>query len=246
LTDHGNMNNMVHQFLHSRKMKAEGRYVKPIYGVEAYFTPSINDWVEAYGAGKEIKGEDNSATLIQDNDDERSEVDPDEISKILKRRRHLVLLAKNQVGLNNIFELISRSYKSPNFYKFPRMDYEMLTKHSEGIVATSACLTGDSMLDTSFGPLCIKNVIQNLLRGQEIYVLSYSEQNDKVEFKKVLWGDLTRAKTKVIKITLKNGKCLRLTPDHKVYTNKGWMEAGDLKGHKNIKILSLNTSEEKL
>ena len=37
LTDHGNMNGFSHQFLHWKKMKAEGKNFKPIFGVEAYF-----------------------------------------------------------------------------------------------------------------------------------------------------------------------------------------------------------------
>tara|TARA_R100000005_G_scaffold66662_1_gene35028 strand:+ start:341 stop:724 length:384 start_codon:yes stop_codon:yes gene_type:complete len=36
LTDHGNMNGFSHQFLHWKKMKAEGKNFKPIFGVEAY------------------------------------------------------------------------------------------------------------------------------------------------------------------------------------------------------------------
>jgi len=41
LTDHGNMNGLAYQILHAKKMKAEGKNFKPIYGVEAYFVPSV-------------------------------------------------------------------------------------------------------------------------------------------------------------------------------------------------------------
>lgn len=53
------------------------------------------------------------------------------IQSVLRRRRHLILLAQNQVGLQNIFKLISESYKSENFYRYPRMDYDLLAKYSE-------------------------------------------------------------------------------------------------------------------
>ena len=43
LTDHGNMNGLAYQVLHEKKMEAEGRDFKPIYGVEAYFIPSISE-----------------------------------------------------------------------------------------------------------------------------------------------------------------------------------------------------------
>ncbi len=64
------------------------------------------------------------------------------IQDVLRRRRHLILLATSQKGLQNIFKLISESYKSENFYRYPRMDYDMLAKYSEGVIAASACLGG--------------------------------------------------------------------------------------------------------
>ena len=48
LTDHGNMNGLSYQVLHAKKMKAEGRDFKPIFGVEAYFVPSIAELKEEY------------------------------------------------------------------------------------------------------------------------------------------------------------------------------------------------------
>ena len=48
LTDHGNMNGLAHQVLHAKKMQADGKDFKPIYGVEAYFIPSIEEWRTDY------------------------------------------------------------------------------------------------------------------------------------------------------------------------------------------------------
>ena len=42
LTDHGNANGLAYQVLHAKKMKKEGRDFKPIFGVEAYFIPSVS------------------------------------------------------------------------------------------------------------------------------------------------------------------------------------------------------------
>ena len=41
LTDHGNCNGLAYQVLHAKKMQKLGKTIKPIYGVEAYFHPSI-------------------------------------------------------------------------------------------------------------------------------------------------------------------------------------------------------------
>ena len=48
LTDHGNMNGLSYQVLHARRMKESGKDFKPIFGVEAYFVPSVEEWKQEY------------------------------------------------------------------------------------------------------------------------------------------------------------------------------------------------------
>ncbi|MDE0960917.1 MAG: DNA polymerase III subunit alpha [Planctomycetota bacterium] len=55
---------------------------------------------------------------------------------------HLVLLAENEVGYHNLLKLTSSAYTEGFYYK-PRIDHEILRQHSEGIIATSACLSGE-------------------------------------------------------------------------------------------------------
>ena len=55
---------------------------------------------------------------------------------------HLVLLAKNEVGYHNLLKLSSSAYVEGFYYK-PRIDHELLRQHSEGLIATSACLAGE-------------------------------------------------------------------------------------------------------
>ena len=143
LTDHGNMNGLAYQVLHAKKMKAEGKDFKPIFGCEAYFIPSIEEWREEYDKAmtdkkkaRSVRKEDQSGATVED--EGASKVSQD----ILRRRRHLILLAQNQTGLNNLFKLVSESYKPENFYRYPRMDYALLEKYGEGIIASSACLGG--------------------------------------------------------------------------------------------------------
>jgi len=143
LTDHGNMNGLAYQVLHAKKMQAEGKDFKPIYGVEAYFIPSHEKWREEYEKAMEDK---KRARSIAKDSASGATVEDEGASKrsqdILKARRHLVLLAQNEVGLKNLFKLISDSYRSENFYRYPRVDYAMLKEHNEGIIASSACLGG--------------------------------------------------------------------------------------------------------
>ena len=55
---------------------------------------------------------------------------------------HLVLLAKNQIGYNNLIEMVSLSWLEGFYYK-PRIDKDLLKEKSEGIIALSACLGGE-------------------------------------------------------------------------------------------------------
>lgn len=54
-------------------------------------------------------------------------------------RYHLILLAKNHIGYKNLIKLVTLSHLEGFYYK-PRVDFELLSKHSEGIIATSACI----------------------------------------------------------------------------------------------------------
>ncbi len=54
---------------------------------------------------------------------------------------HLILLAKNKVGYQNLTKLVSLSFIEGFYYK-PRIDLEILEKYSEGLVCLSACLAG--------------------------------------------------------------------------------------------------------
>ena len=55
---------------------------------------------------------------------------------------HLVLLVKNEVGYQNLMKIVSQASIDGFYYK-PRVDHEYLKKHSEGIIALSACLGGE-------------------------------------------------------------------------------------------------------
>ena len=54
-TDHGNMNFLPYAVLHQKKMKAEGKDMKVIYGCDAYFIPSLDEWRFEYEKEKEDK-----------------------------------------------------------------------------------------------------------------------------------------------------------------------------------------------
>jgi DNA polymerase-3 subunit alpha len=59
-----------------------------------------------------------------------------------KKNYHLLLLAKNNTGYSNLLQLITIAHLEGFYYK-PRVDWEILQKYSEGLVAATACLGGE-------------------------------------------------------------------------------------------------------
>ena len=109
LTDHGNLNGLAGQVIHAKKMHKSGKEFKPIYGVEAYFHPSIEQWkVDMEEAKKNKK----NAASLKDNNTSGAVVETEvrTYKSIVNRRSHLILLAQNQTGLENIFQMVSKSF----------------------------------------------------------------------------------------------------------------------------------------
>ena len=55
---------------------------------------------------------------------------------------HLILLAENQQGYSNLVKIVSKSYVDGFYYK-PRVDKDLLSQYSEGIICLSGCLAGN-------------------------------------------------------------------------------------------------------
>ena len=125
MTDHGNMYGVVDFY---KQCKENG--IKPIIGTEAYMAhehrserPSRRGRIDDSGGETESGG---------------------------KVYYHLTLLAESNVGYKNLIKLSSLAFLEGYYYQ-PRMDWELLQRHSEGIIATSGCLGG--------------HVLQRLLKG---------------------------------------------------------------------------------
>ena len=92
---------------------AKEKNIKPILGVEGYITEDRFDQ--------------------RDRDSREGPLD--------LVYNHIILLAKNQQGLENLNKLNETAW-TEGFYKKPRIDYEVLEKYKEGIIVTSGCLSG--------------------------------------------------------------------------------------------------------
>lgn len=82
-----------------------------------------------------------------------------------ERYYHLVLLAENNVGYQNLMKIVSKGFVEGFYYK-PRVDYEVLEQYSEGIIALSACLGGE--------------VQRNLIKGDYTQGLEAAKRYEKI------------------------------------------------------------------
>lgn len=65
----------------------------------------------------------------------------DKVHELDSTNYHLILLAKNETGYKNLMKIVSFGWVDGFYYK-PRVDLEILEKHSEGIIALSGCMFG--------------------------------------------------------------------------------------------------------
>jgi len=117
ITDHGNLFAAANFFNEASK-----RDVKPIIGCEVYVAKG----------SRHDRGEKSAPNAANDRDD----WEPGQ-----RGNNHLVLLCENLEGYHNLIKLVSAGFLEGFYYK-PRIDYDLLAKHSSGLIALSACLQG--------------------------------------------------------------------------------------------------------
>lgn len=95
---------------------------------------------------------------------------------------------------------------------------------SQGV---NPCITGDALIHTNKGKLTIPDI----MKEDDIKVVTYNVNTNTLEEKEVEHAMKTKENANIIEIELENNDKLKLTPDHKVFTeNRGWVEAAQLSG----------------
>ena len=116
VTDHGNLFAAANFYYEASK-----RDVKPIIGCEVYVAKGSR-----HDRGEKANG----------NGADRGEIEPG-----ARGSNHLVLLCESVAGYHNLMKLVSAGFLEGFYYK-PRIDYDLLARHSKGLIALSACLRG--------------------------------------------------------------------------------------------------------
>ena len=116
ITDHGNMYGVIDFYRACRDQS-----IKPVIGIEAYM------------AHEDRRSRPPRRGKL---DDSGGSTEGGE-----KLYYHLTLLAENNTGYKNLIQLSSRAFLEGYYYK-PRLDWELLAEHSEGLIASTGCLGG--------------------------------------------------------------------------------------------------------
>ncbi len=117
MTDHGNVYG-AYDFW----SKATAAGVKPVIGIEAYVAPEHRRHRQPVRWGTPAQKEDDVSGA--------------------GAYTHMTLLAETTVGMHNLFRLSSLA-SLEGYFRKPRMDRELLAAHSEGIIATTGCPSGE-------------------------------------------------------------------------------------------------------
>ena len=158
ITDHGNMYGVLDFY---KECREQG--ITPIIGTEAYMAAhSRYDRPVRRGRIDDTGGEG-----------DRGE----------KLYYHLTLLSETTEGYRNLIKLSSAAYLEGYYYK-PRVDWELLERHHEGLIATTGCLGGvvlQALLAEDFdGARALAARLQDIF-GKENYFLELMEHGLDIE-----------------------------------------------------------------
>lgn len=173
LTDHGNLFGAFDFIKSARNLaKTYDRknhpqtpvFIKPIIGIEAYmapqnpdgakckspvlYSPELREIIErkkqlGYTSRKRVeKLEGDELQLFKDMEARERELRSMDVSS-RGAYTHLTLIAINDVGFHNLIHLTTEASKREHYYQHGRMDFDMLTKWNEGIIATTGCPSGE-------------------------------------------------------------------------------------------------------
>jgi len=142
MTDHGNMYGAIPFY---RACKSAG--IEPIVGTEFYMARnSVDDRPKQKGKKQ---------------DDFGGETEQGE-----KMYHHITALAINNTGYQNMMKLSSEAFIK-GFYRKPRIDWDIMSQHAEGIIVTSGCLGGVVLQELLKGD--VPAAEQAAARLQDIY-----------------------------------------------------------------------------
>lgn len=123
------------------------------------------------------------------------------------------------------------NYAEPGILYWDRIaNYNLLSEDKEFEYAgVNPCISGDTLVKTNKGDIKMVELLKRYEDGEKFKAYSYNISTGDVELKDITNALKTRENANLIELELEDGSTVKLTPDHKVFTeNRGYIEAGKL------------------
>lgn len=164
----------------------------------------------------------------------RRGIDKKEDQKLDGSGYHLILLAKNKTGYRNLLKLISIAHTDGMYYK-PRIDKEILKKHKEGLIVSSACLGGEiaqHIMNGDFDKAEESILWYKEVFGDDYYLELMRHPNEDPLLKRDVWEHQQKVNKMLVQLSKKLGVKLIATND------VHFTEADDAEAHDLLVCLS--------
>jgi DNA polymerase-3 subunit alpha len=163
---------------------------------------NIHSWLDFYDAGKAVGvkpilgSEFYQARKTRFDRDEEERSGPSKNEWEQRGPYHITILAKNNIGYHNIIKMSSRAF-TEGYYVKPRLDHNLISEHSEGVIVLSGCLNGEvsqALLRNDYNTALNHAATMQAIVGKENYFIEV--QNHDLEEQKKIIPDLIKiAKT---------------------------------------------------
>jgi DNA polymerase-3 subunit alpha len=174
---------------------------------------NIHSWLDFYDAGKAVGvkpilgSEFYQARKTRFDRDEEERSGPSKNEWEQRGPYHITILAKNNIGYHNIIKMSSESFID-GYYVKPRLDHELISMHSEGVIVLSGCLNGEvsqALLRNDYSTALKHAATMQSIVGKENYFIEV--QNHDLDEQKKIIPDLIKIANTIGAKIIPTGDC---------------------------------------
>jgi DNA polymerase III subunit alpha len=174
---------------------------------------NIHSWLDFYDAGKAVGvkpilgSEFYQARKTRFDRDEEERSGPSKNEWEQRGPYHITILAKNNIGYHNIIKMSSKAF-TEGYYVKPRVDHDLISQHSDGIIVLSGCLNGEvsqALLRNDYNTALKHAAAMQDIVGKENYFIEI--QNHGIEEQIKIIPDLIKIANQIGAKVVPSGDC---------------------------------------
>ena len=210
-------------------------HIKPSKGIEDLTYLSIKEPISYETKAKVIEIIDDfyRSSSLDINTFSASRTNNEDIQQLVFEYTNKMLEGKIPVTFNYMLKCLHLMLA----HKEIEIDYDLLI--------LDECLTEDMLITTSTGERTIKSIVNSLLRNEKVLVKSFNQNSKEFEFKEAS-NPLISHNRDVIEIRTEGLNKIKCTPNHKIFTQRGYVKAEDLVIGKDFVLLDNPNNQKTL